>query len=70
MEISETFGKIEGRISLQGGMIISEIARSLSLSTHLMWLVRFGSFRHWQEDWQIGLITEKNPCKRNSYSEV
>ena len=55
--------RIEGRISLQGGMIIDPEARGLGLSNHLMWLVRLACFRHWLEDWQVGLITEETHAK-------
>jgi hypothetical protein len=56
--------RIAGTISLlQGGMILDDATRGLRLSVHLMWMVRLATLRTWQEDWQVGLITEETHAK-------
>lgn len=60
---SLTAHRISGRISLQGGMIIDAAAQGLGLATRLMWMIRLMTLRTWQEDWQVGLLTEETHAK-------
>jgi hypothetical protein len=55
--------RISGTLSLQGGMILDEATRGFRLSVHLMWMIRMVTLRTWQEDWQVGLITEETHAK-------
>jgi hypothetical protein len=57
--------KIRGRVSYQGGLVLSRTAIRLGIATSLVRLVRVASYRHWSEDWQCAFyLTRTDPHGR------
>jgi len=60
---SDIIDRIEGRVVLQGGMIIDRAWQGKGLANNLMWLIRLCTLRTWHERWHVGSITVETHAK-------